>query len=94
MTTLSFSCHLQRDLSQIIQKQKHLSEKLQDETDQKEQLRKQKNEMEKERWHLDQTIEKLQKEVREQEVGHVGGPPLQTPLPLGLMKARETCCSS
>ncbi|KAM5177854.1 cingulin-like protein 1 isoform 2-T2 [Callospermophilus lateralis] len=53
----------QRDLSQITQKQKHLSEKLNDETEQKEQLRKQKNEMEKERWHLDQTIEKLQKEM-------------------------------
>ncbi|XP_071464411.1 cingulin-like protein 1 isoform X2 [Marmota flaviventris] len=53
----------QRDLSQITQKQKHLSEKLHDETEQKEQLRKQKNEMEKERWHLDQTIEKLQKEM-------------------------------
>nr|XP_040130654.1 cingulin-like protein 1 isoform X3 [Ictidomys tridecemlineatus] len=53
----------QRELSQITQKQKHLSEKLHDETEQKEQLRKQKNEMEKERWHLDQTIEKLQKEM-------------------------------
>lgn len=46
-----------------------MSEKLKDETEQKEQLRRLKNEMENERWHLDKTIEKLQKEVREPEWG-------------------------
>ncbi|XP_036048679.1 cingulin-like protein 1 [Onychomys torridus] len=53
----------QRALSQTSQEQKELLEKLQDETEQKEQLRKLKNEMESERWHLDKTIEKLQKEM-------------------------------
>lgn len=53
----------QRALSQTSQEQKELREKLQDETEQKEQLRKLKNEMESERWHLDKTIEKLQKEM-------------------------------
>lgn len=67
MTALSYSCHLQRELSQTTQEQKQLSEKLRDETEQKEQLRRLKNEMESERWCLDKTIEKLQKEVREQE---------------------------
>lgn len=66
MTTLSCPCHLQRSLSRAAQEQKQLSEKLKDETEQKEQLRRLKNEMENERWHLDKTIEKLQKEVREQ----------------------------
>lgn len=53
----------QRELSQTSQEQKELLEKLQAETEQKEQLRKLKNEMESERWHLDKTIEKLQKEM-------------------------------
>lgn len=53
----------QRALSQTSQEQKELREKLQDEIEQKEQLRKLKNEMESERWHLDKTIEKLQKEM-------------------------------
>nr|XP_058912163.1 cingulin-like protein 1 isoform X2 [Kogia breviceps] len=53
----------QRNLSQATQEHKQLSEKLKDETDQKEQLRRLKNEMEDERWHLDKTIEKLQKEM-------------------------------
>ncbi|XP_059769165.1 cingulin-like protein 1 isoform X1 [Balaenoptera ricei] len=53
----------QRNLSQATQEQKQLSEKLKDETEQKEQLRRLKNEMENERWHLDKTIEKLQKEM-------------------------------
>lgn len=53
----------QRELSQISQEQKELLEKLRDEAEQKEQLRKLKNEMESERWHLDKTIEKLQKEM-------------------------------
>lgn len=53
----------QRELSQISQEQKELLEKLQEEAEQKEQLRKLKNEMESERWHLDKTIEKLQKEM-------------------------------
>ncbi|OBS72643.1 hypothetical protein A6R68_12777 [Neotoma lepida] len=55
--------HAQRELSQTSQEQKELLEKLQDETEQKEQLRKLKNEMESERWQLDKTIEKLQKEM-------------------------------
>lgn len=53
----------QRNLSHVTQEQKQLSEKLKDETEQKEQLRRLKNEMENERWHLDKTIEKLQKEM-------------------------------
>ncbi|XP_066132211.1 cingulin-like protein 1 isoform X3 [Saccopteryx bilineata] len=53
----------QRSLSRATQEQKQLSEKLRDETEQKEQLRRLKNEMENERWHLDKTIEKLQKEM-------------------------------
>nr|XP_004662554.2 cingulin-like protein 1 [Jaculus jaculus] len=53
----------QRELSQTSQEQQQLSEKLRDESEQKEQLRKLKNEMENERWHLDKTIEKLQKEM-------------------------------
>uniref|UniRef100_D3Z3H4 Cingulin-like protein 1 n=2 Tax=Mus musculus TaxID=10090 RepID=D3Z3H4_MOUSE len=52
-----------RELSQVSQEQKELLEKLRDEAEQKEQLRKLKNEMESERWHLDKTIEKLQKEM-------------------------------
>uniref|UniRef100_A0A452VGK5 Cingulin like 1 n=1 Tax=Ursus maritimus TaxID=29073 RepID=A0A452VGK5_URSMA len=52
-----------RNLSRATQEQKQLSEKLKDETEQKEQLRRLKNEMENERWHLDKTIEKLQKEM-------------------------------
>ena len=52
-----------------------MSEKLKDETEQKEQLRRLKNEMENERWHLDKTIEKLQKEVRGGGGGGVGGTP-------------------
>lgn len=55
--------HAQRELSQTSQEQKQLLEKLQDEAEQKEQLRRLKNEMESERWHLDKTIEKLQKEM-------------------------------
>lgn len=61
---LIFLCHLQRELSRTIQEQKQLSEKLQDETEQKEQLKRLKNEMDSERRHLSETIEKLQKEVR------------------------------
>lgn len=67
MTTLPFPCPLQGSLSRATQEQKQLSEKLREEAEQKEQLRRMKNEMENERWHLDKTIEKLQKEVREQE---------------------------
>lgn len=50
-----------------------MSEKLKDETKQKEQLRRLKGEMENERWHLDKTIEKLQKEVRGRKRGGRGG---------------------
>uniref|UniRef100_A0ABI7Y3U2 Myosin tail domain-containing protein n=1 Tax=Felis catus TaxID=9685 RepID=A0ABI7Y3U2_FELCA len=53
----------ERNLNRATQEQKQLSEKLKDETEQKEQLRRLKNEMENERWHLDKTIEKLQKEM-------------------------------
>uniref|UniRef100_H0WNY6 Cingulin like 1 n=1 Tax=Otolemur garnettii TaxID=30611 RepID=H0WNY6_OTOGA len=53
----------QKNLVRITQEQKQLSEKLNNETEQKEQLRRLKNEMESERWHLDKTIEKLQKEM-------------------------------
>lgn len=53
----------QRTLSRTTQEQKQVSEKLKEETEQKEQLRRLKNEMENERWHLDKTIEKLQKEM-------------------------------
>ncbi|XP_008579383.1 PREDICTED: cingulin-like protein 1 [Galeopterus variegatus] len=53
----------QRNLSRTTQEQQQLCEKLKDETEQKEQLRRLKNEMESERWHLDKTIEKLQKEM-------------------------------
>ncbi|KAM7239576.1 hypothetical protein CapIbe_009071 [Capra ibex] len=63
VTGLSFPCHLQRNLSRATQEQKQLSERLKDESEQKEQLRRLKNEMENERWHLDKTIEKLQKEM-------------------------------
>ncbi|XP_061287154.1 cingulin-like protein 1 [Bos javanicus] len=53
----------QRNLSRATQEQKQLSERLKDEAEQKEQLRRLKNDMENERWHLDKTIEKLQKEM-------------------------------
>ncbi|XP_064217411.1 cingulin-like protein 1 isoform X3 [Aotus nancymaae] len=53
----------QRNLSWTTQEQKQLSEKLKEENEQKEQLRRLKKEMENERWDLDQTIEKLQKEM-------------------------------
>lgn len=105
MTALSFLCHLQRNLTWATQEQKQLSEKLKDETEQKEQLRRLKNEMENERWHLDKTIEKLQKEVREEEEGreqewgreHKAESRWSTHLGWdrapseGLMKAKETC---
>nr|XP_021521869.1 cingulin-like protein 1 isoform X2 [Aotus nancymaae] len=53
----------ERNLSWTTQEQKQLSEKLKEENEQKEQLRRLKKEMENERWDLDQTIEKLQKEM-------------------------------
>ncbi|XP_028706808.2 cingulin-like protein 1 isoform X3 [Macaca mulatta] len=53
----------ERNLSWTTQEQKQLSEKLKEESEQKEQLRRLKNEMENERWHLGKTIEKLQKEM-------------------------------
>ncbi|XP_013374329.1 PREDICTED: cingulin-like protein 1 isoform X1 [Chinchilla lanigera] len=53
----------QRALSRTVQEQEQLSEKLQEETEQKEQLRRLKNEMDSERRHLGETIEKLQKEM-------------------------------
>ncbi|XP_073068003.1 cingulin-like protein 1 isoform X2 [Manis javanica] len=53
----------QKSLSRVTQELRQLSEKLKEETEQKEQLRRLKNEMENERWHLDKTIEKLQKEM-------------------------------
>lgn len=95
MTTLPFPCHLQGSLSRATQEQKQLSEKLREEAEQKEQLRRMKNEMENERWHLDKTIEKLQKEVREQEEvrewreGAGGGKGVGSSPSGGLMKAKE-----
>lgn len=56
-----------------------MSERLKDEAEQKEQLRRLKNEMENERWHLDKTIEKLQKEVRGRRWGGHGAQPLHPP---------------
>ncbi|XP_012865401.1 PREDICTED: cingulin-like protein 1 [Dipodomys ordii] len=53
----------QRALSRTTQEHRQLCEKLQDEPEQKEQLRKLRSEMESERWCLDKTIEKLQKEM-------------------------------
>ncbi|XP_048189137.1 cingulin-like protein 1 [Perognathus longimembris pacificus] len=53
----------QRALSRTTQEHRQLCEKLHDEPEQKEQLRKLRNEMESERWCLDKTIEKLQKEM-------------------------------
>lgn len=54
-----------RSLTRVSHEHHQLSERLKDESNQKEQLRNLKNEMENERWHLDKTIEKLQKEVSE-----------------------------
>lgn len=74
------------------QEQKQLSERLKDEAEQKEQLRRLKNEMENERWHLDKTIEKLQKEVRGRRWEGMG--PAFTPTVLeGLTELREQTCS-
>ncbi|XP_055986672.1 cingulin-like protein 1 [Sorex fumeus] len=53
----------QRELSRTMQEQKQMAETLRAETEQKEQLRRLKNDLESKRWHLDRTIEKLQKEV-------------------------------
>lgn len=85
MTALSFLCHLQKSLSRVTQELRQLSEKLKEETEQKEQLRRLKNEMENERWHLDKTIEKLQKEVKEREQGR---DPASSE---GLMRTVEAC---
>lgn len=79
MTGLSSPCHLQRNLSRATQEQKQLSERLKEEAEQKEQLRRLKNEMENERWHLDKTIEKLQKEVRGWSCGGHEAQPLHPP---------------
>ncbi|XP_053573493.1 LOW QUALITY PROTEIN: cingulin-like protein 1 [Bombina bombina] len=54
-----------RNLSRITYEHQQLSERLKEEANQKEQLRNLKNEMESERWQLDKTIEKLQKEISE-----------------------------
>ncbi|XP_054974586.1 cingulin-like protein 1 isoform X3 [Sorex araneus] len=53
----------QRERSWAAQEQRQLAETLQAEMEQKEQLRRLKEDMENERWHLDKTIEKLQKEM-------------------------------
>ncbi|KAM5291676.1 cingulin-like protein 1 [Ctenodactylus gundi] len=53
----------QRELSRVTQEQRQLSEVLRGEAEEKEQLRRLKQEMDRERWHLDQTIERLQKEM-------------------------------
>ncbi|XP_063782234.1 cingulin-like protein 1 [Pseudophryne corroboree] len=52
-----------RSLTRISHEHHQLTERLKDESHQKEQLRNVKNEMENERWQLDKTIEKLQKEI-------------------------------
>ncbi|XP_072004237.1 cingulin-like protein 1 isoform X2 [Engystomops pustulosus] len=54
-----------RSLTRISHEHHQLSERLKDESNQKEQLRNLKNEMESERWQLDKTIDRLQKEVSE-----------------------------
>ncbi|KAG8440440.1 hypothetical protein GDO86_006260 [Hymenochirus boettgeri] len=54
-----------RSLNKVSQEHQQLTERLKEEANQKEQLRNLKNEMENERWHLDKTIEKLQKEISE-----------------------------
>ncbi|XP_063305170.1 cingulin-like protein 1 [Pelobates fuscus] len=56
---------MKRSLNRITHEHHQLSERLKDESSQKEQLRNLKNEMENERWQLDKTIEKLQKEISE-----------------------------
>lgn len=53
----------QRSLIRITHEHHQLTERLKDESTQKEQLRNLKNEMESERWQLDKTVEKLHKEV-------------------------------
>ncbi|KAM4748993.1 cingulin-like protein 1 [Rhinophrynus dorsalis] len=54
-----------RSLNKVSHEHQQLSDRLKDEATQKEQLRNLKNEMENERWQLDKTIEKLQKEISE-----------------------------
>ncbi|XP_018110962.1 cingulin-like protein 1 isoform X2 [Xenopus laevis] len=54
-----------RSLSRVSHEHQQLTERLKEEANQKEQLRNLKNEMENERWQLDKTIEKLQKEISE-----------------------------
>ncbi|XP_078541036.1 cingulin-like protein 1 isoform X2 [Lissotriton helveticus] len=55
----------QRNLIRVAHEQQQLMERLKEEATQKEQLKRMKNEMENERWQLDKTIEKLQKEIAE-----------------------------
>lgn len=55
----------QRNLIRVGHEQQQLMERLKEEATQKEQLKRMKNEMENERWQLDKTIEKLQKEIAE-----------------------------
>uniref|UniRef100_A0A803JPV8 Cingulin-like 1 n=1 Tax=Xenopus tropicalis TaxID=8364 RepID=A0A803JPV8_XENTR len=55
----------ERSLSRVSHEHQQLTERLKEEANQKEQLRNLKNEMENERWQLDKTIEKLQKEISE-----------------------------
>ncbi|XP_053320165.1 cingulin-like protein 1 [Spea bombifrons] len=56
---------MKRNLNRVTHEHHQLTERLKDESSQKEQLRNLKNEMENERWQLDKTIEKLQKEISE-----------------------------
>ncbi|XP_068131614.1 cingulin-like protein 1 [Hyperolius riggenbachi] len=54
-----------RTLSRISHEHQLLTDRLKEESNQKEQLKNLKNEMESERWQLDKTIDKLQKEITE-----------------------------
>ncbi|XP_007440115.1 cingulin-like protein 1 isoform X1 [Python bivittatus] len=55
----------QRNVSRLSQEQQQLAVCLKEETSQNEQLQKMKRELEDERWQLDKTVEKLQKEMAE-----------------------------
>nr|XP_056721998.1 LOW QUALITY PROTEIN: cingulin-like protein 1 [Euleptes europaea] len=71
----------QRNLSQQSQEQQRLRDQLKEEVDQKDQLNRVKGDLEKERWQLDKTIEKLHKEMAEiMEVSRVSTLELQNQL--------------
>ncbi|XP_054858343.1 cingulin-like protein 1 isoform X2 [Eublepharis macularius] len=71
----------QRSINQLSQKQQRLTDQLKEEANQKDQLKRMKSDLEKERWQLDQTIEKLHKEMAEiMEASRVSTLELQTQL--------------